>query len=113
MQHSTPKPSVQPSSYPKLDNKQLGHLRHFHNLLAQPDGEWHHFGSMDPHNEFDDAARYQLAMMTYAMGVAHYHRLPALRGPFKALMRRAIHKMMRKADRFSELHGFADVCGVD
>ena len=53
------------------------------------------FGSMDPHNEFDDAARYQLATMTYAMGVAHYHRLPALRGPFKALMRRAIHKMLR------------------
>ena len=88
-------PRVDPSSYPKLDRKQAGHLRHFYNLVSQPDGEWHHFGSVDPHNEFDDAARYQLATMYYAMTVAHFHRLPALRGPFKSLMRRTIHKMMR------------------
>jgi hypothetical protein len=94
---STPStPLVKVASYPKLDRKQAGHLRHFYNLVAQPDGEWHHFGSADPHNEFDDAARYQLATMTYAMAVAHFHRLPALRGPFKALMRMAIHKMLRK-----------------
>ena len=90
------KPSVDVSSYPKLDDKQAGHLRHYYNLVTQPDGEWHHFGSTDPHNEFDDAARYQLATMAYATGVAHFHRLPALRGPMKALMRQTIHKMMRK-----------------
>ena len=90
-------PSVQASSYPKLDRKQAGHLQHFCNLLAQPDGEWHHFGSADPHNEFDDAARYQLATVTYAMAVAHFHRLPALRGPFKSLMRMAIRKMLRES----------------
>ena len=90
------KPSVTVSSYAKLDDMEAGHLRHFFNLVAQPDGEWYHFGSGDPHNEFDDAARYQLATMTYAMAVAHFHRLPALRGPFKALMRQTIHKMMRE-----------------
>lgn len=94
--NQSPQPSVNVSDYPKLNDKQAGHLRHFHNLVSQPDGEWYHFGSSDPHSEFDDAARYQLATMTYAMAVAHFHRLPVLKGPFKALMRRTIHKMLRR-----------------
>lgn len=77
-----------------LDAKQAGHLRHFHNLVSQPDGEWHHFGTKEGHQEFDDATRYQLATMAYAAGAAHYHRLPALKGPFKLLMRQMIHKML-------------------
>lgn len=84
------------STYPKLDAKQAGHLRHFHNLVSQPDGHWRHFENCDGHHEFDDAARYQLATMAYAAGLAHYHRLPALRGPFKSLMRQMIHKMLRR-----------------
>jgi hypothetical protein len=87
-------PPVDVSSYPKLDCKQAGHLRHFHNLVSQPDGEWHHFGSAEGHQEFDDAFRYQLATMAYATGAAHYHRLPALRTAFKQLFRRIIHKML-------------------
>jgi hypothetical protein len=84
------------SDYPKLDRKQAGHLRHFHNLVAQPDGEWHHFGSQEAQQEWDDAFRYQLATMCYAAGAAHYHRLPAMRTMFKTLMRRMIHKMLRR-----------------
>lgn len=84
------------SEYPKLDSKQAGHLRHYHNLVSQRDGEWHLFSTEDAHQEFDDASRYQLATMAYAAGAAHYHRLPALRGAFKKLMRQMIHKMMRR-----------------
>ncbi|KAI1619414.1 hypothetical protein EDD37DRAFT_216845 [Exophiala viscosa] len=87
---------VQVSDYPKLDSKQAGHLRHFHNLVSQPDGEWHHFGSLEGQQEWDDAYRYQLATMAYAAGVTHYHRLPAMRVAFKTLMRRMIHKMLRR-----------------
>lgn len=90
------RPRVRASDYPALDSKQAGHLRHFHNLVSQPDGEWHHFGSLESHQEFDDATRYQLATMAYATGVAHYHRLPALRGSMKSLMRQTIHKMLRR-----------------
>jgi len=87
---------VQASNYPKLDAKQAGHLRHFHNLVAQPDGEWHHFGTLEAQQEWDDAYRYQLATMAYAVGAAHYHRLPAMRNTFKVLFRRIIHKMLRR-----------------
>ncbi|KAF2149458.1 hypothetical protein K461DRAFT_260931 [Myriangium duriaei CBS 260.36] len=85
---------VHASDYPKLDDKQAGHLRHYHNLVSQRDGDWHYFGTEDAHEEFDDAKRYQLATMTYAIGAAHYHRLPALRGAFRNLMRKTIHKML-------------------
>lgn len=109
-------PSVSPpqklsfdiSIYPKLDAFQAGHLRHFSNLVSQPDGEWHHFGSQDPGQEWDDAYRYQLATMAYATSVAHYHRLPALRGVFQPLFRRMIHKMLRRevwGYWFNQSHG--------
>ncbi|OAG36062.1 hypothetical protein AYO21_09780 [Fonsecaea monophora] len=84
------------SQYPKLSPAQLGHLRHFYNLAFQPDGEWAKMGSQEPLQEFLDAYRYQLATMAYAVGVAHYHRLPALRSIFRPLLRQLIHKMLRK-----------------
>ncbi|KAJ4367052.1 hypothetical protein N0V83_007582 [Neocucurbitaria cava] len=80
--------------YPKLTAHQIGHLRHFHNLANQPDGEWQHMGSQEPAQEFLDAYRYQLATMAYAAGLTHYHRAPALRSVFKPLMRQLIHKML-------------------
>lgn len=49
--------------YPKLDHKQAGHLRHFHNLVTQPDGSWNHMGALDGSMEWEDAYRYQLATM--------------------------------------------------
>lgn len=85
---------VNPTDYPKLDHKQAGHLRHFHNLVSQLDGDWHHLGSIDLCQEYDDSFRYQLATMAYATGIAHYHRLPAMQGAFKKLLRRIIHKML-------------------
>lgn len=84
------------SVYPKLDVKQAGHLRHFHNLVSQKDGDWNLFGGNNVFQEFDDAYRYQLATMCYAIGVAHYHRLPALRGPMQKLMRKTIGRMLRR-----------------
>src|ERR1700691_3665132 len=102
--HSVPKltvhstfPTTLPSStitLPLLDHQQAGHLRHFHNLASQLDGEWAHMGSQDPAQEFLHAYRYQLAIMTYAAGAAHYHRLPALRFLFQELMLKLINKML-------------------
>lgn len=84
------------SNYLKLSKEQAGHLRNFHNLVTQPDGEWHHMGAQDPGQEWADAYRYQLATMAYAAGAAHYHRLPALRSVFKTLLEQLIHKMLRR-----------------
>ncbi|GKZ27633.1 hypothetical protein AbraCBS73388_005159 [Aspergillus brasiliensis] len=84
------------SKIPKLDTKQAGHLRHYHNLAWQLDGEWRHMGTQEPAQEFLDAYRYQISAMAYGAGVAHFHRLPALRSVFKPLLRRLIHKMLRR-----------------
>ncbi|CAG9978193.1 unnamed protein product [Clonostachys byssicola] len=82
------------TKFPKLSTEQAGHLRHFHNLVAQKDGDWHHMGSQEPGQEWLDAYRYQLATMAYATGAAHYHRLPLLRSVFKTLLESLIRKMM-------------------
>jgi hypothetical protein len=80
----------------KLSPEQAGHIRHFHNLASQLDGEWALMGSQEPGQEWLDGYRYQLATMAYAAGAAHYHRLPALRSVFKTLFERLIHKMLRR-----------------
>ncbi|PGH28033.1 hypothetical protein AJ80_00288 [Polytolypa hystricis UAMH7299] len=58
-------------------------------------GDWPHMGTQDPDQAFLDAYRYQLATMVYGAGVAHYHRLPAMRSLFKPLIRNLILKMLR------------------
>lgn len=82
--------------YEKLSCEQAGHLRHFHNLATQRDGEWGPMGGQEPGQEWLDAYRYQLATMAYAAGAAHYHRLPALRSVFKSLLESLIKKMLRR-----------------
>lgn len=84
------------SSYPKLSLAQAGHLRHFHNLATQLDGEWRHMGCQEPMQEWLDGYRFQLATMAYAASLAHYHHQPILRTAYKQLMRSLIHKMLRR-----------------
>lgn len=79
------------ASVPKLTREQAGHLRHYYNITSGLDGEWPHMGF---ESDFGDAYRFQLAEMTYASSLAHFHRLPALRGVFKPLIRRMISKML-------------------
>ena len=80
----------------KLSREQCGHIRHFHNLASQLDGEWSLMGTQEPGQEWDTAYRYQIASMTYATGAAYYHRLPAMRSILKPLMRKLIGKMLRR-----------------
>jgi hypothetical protein len=82
--------------FEKLSREQAGHLRHFHNLSTQRDGEWGVMGTQDPGQEWLDGYRYQLATMAYAAGATHYHRMPALRSPFKTLLQNIIKKMFRR-----------------
>ncbi|KAH6842206.1 Rft protein-domain-containing protein [Chaetomium sp. MPI-CAGE-AT-0009] len=84
------------SRFPKLSREQAGHVRHFWNISTSMDGEWPHMGTQDPDQAFLDAYRYQLATMAYGAGVAHYHRLPAMRSLFQPLIRNLIRKMLRR-----------------
>ncbi|KAL8837436.1 MAG: hypothetical protein Q9170_002520 [Blastenia crenularia] len=79
---------------PKLSREQCGHLRHFHNLVSQPDGDWSFMGGASAQDHDEGSYRYQLAFMAYAAGAAHYHRLPALRSVFRSLLEKMISKML-------------------
>ena len=82
------------SLLPKLTREQCGHLRHFHNLASQPDGDWSFMGGASGQDNDEGSYRYQLAFMAYAAGAAHYHRLPALRSVFRSLLEKLIKKML-------------------
>ncbi|MCA6107016.1 linalool dehydratase/isomerase domain-containing protein [Bradyrhizobium cenepequi] len=88
--------AVDVSRFPILDSIQIGHLRHIENLAAQPDGEWSKMGIPDPGQEWLDSYRYQLAQMAYALGLAHYHRLPAAPAVFRETFGNLIRKMLRR-----------------
>lgn len=80
---------------PLLDDKQVGHIRHIQNLAAQPDGAWDRMGTIEAGQEGLSAYRYQLAYLAYALGIAHYHRLPAAPAVFRTAFQNIIRKMMR------------------
>lgn len=84
------------NGYPKLSREQCGHLRHFHNIAFQLDGDFAFMGAQEPGQEWDTAYRYQLSAMAYAAGAAHYHHLPVMRSMFKSLMYKLIEKMLRR-----------------
>lgn len=84
------------AKHPKISREQCGHLRHFHNIASKPDGDWSFLGAQEGGQEWDTAYRYQLATMTYAVGAAHYHHLPAMRSMLKTLFLKLIAKMLKK-----------------
>jgi hypothetical protein len=81
------------SRYPVLDDKQIGHLRHIHNLVAQQDNDWDGMGSAQWGQETSDSYRYQLTQMSYCLGLAHFHHLPAAPGAFRPTFEEAVRKM--------------------
>jgi Linalool dehydratase/isomerase len=80
---------------PKLDALQVGHLRHISNLAHNLDGDWSHMGGMEAGQENPTSYRYQLAWMAYALGIAHFHRLPGAPGAFKNAYVNLMRKMLR------------------
>ncbi|MFJ7949700.1 hypothetical protein ACIQ6K_39915 [Streptomyces sp. NPDC096354] len=81
------------SQYPALDDLQLGHLRHAHNLVAQKDNDWDGMGSARWGQEWSDSYRYQLTEMAYMLGFAHFHHLPAAPGVFRQTFEEILRKM--------------------
>ncbi|KQX23404.1 MULTISPECIES: linalool dehydratase/isomerase domain-containing protein [unclassified Sphingomonas] len=79
---------------PELDDLQLGSLRRMLNLAGQLPDDWS--GMMGPTTMQEDfgGLRFQLAYMSYALALAHVHRLPAAPGLFKQPFEQLIEKML-------------------
>lgn len=78
----------------ELTVEQIGHLRHFANLLAQPPNDWSFMQSKRTGQDDFGGYRFQLAYMAYALALTHQHRLPAAPGVFKPLIAKAIEKIL-------------------
>lgn len=83
-----------PSRYPILDEKQLGHVNAIVRLAGQLNSDWSGMGSDEPGQGGFDAYRYQLAMMSYTLSLVQYHYTPAYRELTQATDARLIDKML-------------------
>ncbi|HJQ15874.1 MAG TPA: hypothetical protein VJ859_02645 [Allosphingosinicella sp.] len=87
-------PTTAHKPHPLLDKKQVGSIRHIGNLARQLKNDWSSMeGPTDLKQDFA-AFQFQLAYMSYALALAHFHRLPAAPGVFKNTYERLIEKML-------------------
>src|SRR5258708_33522239 len=87
-------PRIDPSSYPLLDEKQVGSIRHIANLARQLKNDWSNMMGPTPGSEDFGAYRHQLAYMSYGLALGHCHRLPAAPGVFRQTFDNLIQKML-------------------
>jgi hypothetical protein len=97
-----------------LDQKQVGSIRHIGNLARQLKGDWSNMMGPTPLQEDFGAYKFQLAYGLYALGLAHFHRLPAAPGMFKTTFELLIEKMLHPEVWFdwrdiSKGGGFANI----
>jgi len=85
------------NDFPLLDEKQVGTIRHIGNLARQLKNDWSNMMGPTPFGSDFAAFRFQLAFMTFGLGLAHFHRLPAAPGYFKNTFERLIEKMRHPA----------------
>lgn len=79
----------------KLDDRQMGQLAFIDAIARQLPGDWSHMGAEEPGQGDFDSYRYQLAMMSYTLSLAHYHYTPAWRDRHHETSRLLIEKMLR------------------
>jgi hypothetical protein len=80
---------------PELDDLQTGAVRRIVNLSQQLPGDWSGMMGRDiVLSEEFSALRFQLSYMTYALALAHVHRLPAAPGLFKRPFENLIKKLL-------------------
>lgn len=81
-------------SLPELDDLQIGALRRMLNLAGQLPDDWSGMQGPTTMQEDFGGLRFQLAYMSYALALAHVHRLPAAPGLFKKPFEQLIDKML-------------------
>ncbi|MDT5126695.1 MAG: hypothetical protein QOH54_2339 [Mycobacterium sp.] len=82
------------AAHAELTREQIGHLRHFTNLLNQPSNDWSLMQGKGLGQDDFGGYRFHLAYLTYALALTHKHRLPAAPGLFKPLFEKAIEKIL-------------------
>ncbi|GKT92415.1 hypothetical protein Ct61P_10265 [Colletotrichum tofieldiae] len=85
--------TVGKESLDRLNRKQVASMRHIGNLARQLKGDWSNMMGPADLNDGFNAYRFQIAYATYALALAHLHRLPAAPGAFQPTFRRLIEKM--------------------
>ncbi|KAF4455730.1 SCO2- involved in stability of Cox1p and Cox2p [Fusarium albosuccineum] len=78
----------------RLSKEHVASIRHIANLSRQLKGDWSNMMGPTDLNDGFGAYRFQIAYGTFALALAHFHRLQAAPGYFKPTMERLIDKML-------------------
>src|SRR5262245_10987757 len=81
------------NTMPKLSAEAVGHVRHIGNLSRMLPGDWSGMGS-DWWDIGEGAHQYELAFMTYTLGIVQHRYTPAYREFCQTTMAALIEKMM-------------------
>ncbi|KAF4960421.1 hypothetical protein FSARC_10481 [Fusarium sarcochroum] len=76
-----------------MSKEQVASIRHIGNLARQLKGDWSNMMAGSDLGDGFGAYRFQLAYGTYALALAHFHRVPGAPGLFKDTFERMIEKM--------------------
>lgn len=82
------------TDFPLLDDVQSGHLRRMVNLAERLPDDWSGMQGRTTLQEDFSSLRFQLAYMSYALALAHVHRLPAAPVVFQRPFIQLIEKML-------------------
>lgn len=83
--------AVNPQDYPKLTDKELGHIRHLVRLAHQLPGDWAGFGSLTLATE--RTRTFQIAFGAMALALAQHQYTPAYRELYQAAIQADIEKL--------------------
>lgn len=85
-------PKVDPTDYPELTDKEIGHVRHMIRLSRQLPGDWSGMGS-DMWSVAERTVQFQLSYMAVALGLVQHSYTPAYREAYQPAMDALIQKM--------------------
>src|SRR5687768_17075162 len=83
---------IDPTDYPVLDDKELGHIRRIVDLSRQPAGDWSGMGD-DVFHAAERTRQFQLSYMAAALGLVQHQYTPAYRELYRTAMDALIQKM--------------------
>lgn len=101
--------AVNPQDYPKLTEKELGHIRHMVRLAHQLPGDWSGFGSQVLMTE--RTQQFQVAFAAMALALAQHQSTPAYREIYQEAIQAYIKKLQH-ADIWERWIGYSSRGGA-
>jgi len=83
-------PNVDPNEYPRMTDKEIGHIRHIARLSRNPWGDWTGFDTV--YNPLQGEKMFVISFMAYTLELAQHELTPA----YHEIYRTSIENLLKK-----------------